>query len=162
MKAGSKAFILFLFFNLLLAFALVAPNICQYMGLHGTAYGMKAAASQVCHQRPDRSLTLLGYKMIVCARCTGIYAGLIASTILYPLTRGLKREKIPDAIFLVIALIPMAVDGTSQLMGFRESTNAIRLVSGFIFGAVIPAYMIPATALFIKEVRQYLMTGEDN
>jgi hypothetical protein len=29
----------------------------------------------VCHQRPERSFSLFGAQLPVCARCTGIYAG---------------------------------------------------------------------------------------
>ena len=62
----------------------------------------------------------------MCARCTGIYFGAFAGSFF-------AREKSPSPLFLVAALIPMALDGGTQLI-FRESTNVLRLVTGFIAG----------------------------
>jgi uncharacterized membrane protein len=48
---------------------------------HTVATGRVAAAgvylvgSLVCHQRPERSFTLVDLHLPVCARCTGIYTG---------------------------------------------------------------------------------------
>ena len=31
-------------------------------------------------------------------------------------------------------MIPLVIDGFSQLLGHRESNNGIRLITGFLFG----------------------------
>lgn len=37
----------------------------------------------------------------------------------------------------MVALTPMAVDGVTQLLGWRESDNYMRLLTGSLAGAVI-------------------------
>src|SRR4051794_16866562 len=50
---------------------------------HATAFSTALIAlvygigSVICHQRPERSLSLWHAQMPVCARCTGIYAGAV-------------------------------------------------------------------------------------
>lgn len=38
--------------------------------------------------------------------------------------------------------IPLILDGVTQLL-FRESTNEIRAVTGFLLGIILPFYMMP-------------------
>ncbi len=82
--------------------------------------------SPICHQLPERSFFIFGHQLPVCARCTGIYFGALAGSFF-------AREKSPSPLFLVAALIPMALDGGTQLF-LRESTNVLRLVTGVIAG----------------------------
>jgi uncharacterized membrane protein len=37
------------------------------------------------------------------------------------------------AIAAIFVIVPMEIDGLSQLAGFRESNNALRLITGFMF-----------------------------
>jgi len=99
--------------------------------------------SDVCHQRPDRSFYLFGEKLAVCARCTGIYAGMLFGALAYPFVWGLGSVKTPSKYLLVFSLVPLGLDGVTQLAGLRESTNFLRVVSGFLFGVVLPYYLIP-------------------
>ncbi len=92
----------------------------------------------------------VGYKMPMCARDLGIYGAMLLGGILYPLVRNLKTKDVWPAIFLIVAIIPLALDGTIQLvseLGFLpftyESTNAIRLATGAIAGFVAAFYAIP-------------------
>jgi uncharacterized membrane protein len=82
--------------------------------------------SPICHQLPERSFFILGHQFAVCARCTGIYFGAFLGSFL-------AQRKSPPAIFLFLALVPMAVDGGSQLL-WRESNNVLRFVTGAIAG----------------------------
>lgn len=87
--------------------------------------------SLLCHGRPERSLSYHGYQFPLCARCTGIYLGFIA-VLLFELSIGL-----PDSQFLPLyglMVLPMAVDGFTQLLGQRESTNRLRLTTGLLAG----------------------------
>lgn len=89
--------------------------------------------SPICHQLPERSFFLVGHQLPVCARCTGIYFGAFIGSFF-------ARAKSPPPLFLVAALIPMALDGGTQLL-FRESTNALRLATGLIAGFVVIFYV---------------------
>ncbi|MBU6998657.1 MAG: DUF2085 domain-containing protein [Theionarchaea archaeon] len=86
-----------------------------------------------------------GYPLAVCARCTFLYVGMLVGTILYPLWFG---REISLKVVLVFAA-PVVVDGFSQLF-FRESSNEIRALTGFLLGVVIPLYVLPK---FFKSLR---------
>ncbi|KYK37725.1 MAG: DUF2085 domain-containing protein [Theionarchaea archaeon] len=96
------------------------------------------AFSSLCHQRPERSFFLWGYPMGVCARCTFFYIGILTGMIAYPLRFG---KGISFKVVVGFG-IPMIVDGATQLL-FRESTNEIRAVTGFLLGVILPFYVMP-------------------
>lgn len=89
--------------------------------------------SPICHQLPERSFFLLNHQLPVCARCTGIYYGAFLGSFF-------ARRKSPSPWYLVIALIPMALDGGTQLL-FRESSNILRLATGLIAGFAVVFYL---------------------
>lgn len=93
---------------------------------------------------------LVGYKVPICARDVGLYGGMLLSALIYPKIRKLKEVRVYPPIFFVLALVPMGIDGTVQLIsefGFLpfvyESTNAMRLATGLIAGAVATFYALP-------------------
>ena len=84
-----------------------------------------------CHRRPERTLKIRGRYLPVCARCTGIYAGML---VFFSLQFFSEFNYGLNLFFVSILLLPMALDGTTQLLKLRESTNVIRLITGFICG----------------------------
>lgn len=108
--------------------------------------------SGVCHQRPERSYTIFGNKMGACARDLGIYSGLLVGSLLFPVLWG--KKDLPPAWVILAAVFPLAVDGGTQLTGFRESNNTLRVVTGFLFGAAIPYYIIPPIEMLVDEVKK--------
>ncbi len=97
----------------------------------------------VCHQMPSRSFFIFNHKMAVCARCFGIYTGFLAGMLIYPFVKKLNDFKTPNKWYLIMALIPMGIDGTTQLIGLRESFNELRLITGLIAGFVGVFYVLP-------------------
>ena len=85
-----------------------------------------------CHRRPDRTLKFKGRYFPVCARCTGIYIGVLMVFLAHyfiSLTYSL------DLLFLsLILMIPTAKDGLRQLFKWRESRNDIRVTTGLLCG----------------------------
>ena len=83
----------------------------------------------VCHRMPHRSLYWRGRPLPVCARCTGIFLG---------------YASIPLFLFLpvppawmgwgLLMNLPALVDGATQAAGWRESNNALRLLTGLLCG----------------------------
>jgi len=150
------------------------------------ASGLYAAFAPTCHQLTSRSLcltntysivdclpqdgTLLhshaklvhfdatnaGYKFPVCSRDVAIYLAMLIGGILYPFLRKIGSEEIPNKWFLVLALIPIAIDGTTQLFTLRESTNAIRILTGAIAGFAIPFYLLPMLNMAAENILSYL------
>ncbi|XRO77580.1 DUF2085 domain-containing protein [Methanocaldococcus sp. 10A] len=109
--------------------------------------------SPICHQLPQRSYFIFNHKMAVCARCFGIYTGVLIGMLIYPFIKKLNDSKLPHKKYLIISLIPMAIDGTTQLIGLRESFNELRFITGFIAGFVSVFYMLP---VFLKYCQKKL------
>ena len=81
-----------------------------------------------CHRLPERSFSIDGRQFHVCARCTGLVVGFGCSWILVPV-----RHLVPwvAAAFLLV----LSADGLTQLIGWRSSNNALRLLTGLGVGA---------------------------
>lgn len=84
-----------------------------------------------CHCRADRSFHIIWkgrrHKAPICARCTGELAGILACFL--RCFFGL-----PGWQACAVLLIPMLLDGFTQLLTAYESTNPRRFVTGFCFG----------------------------
>ena len=84
-----------------------------------------------------------GYKLPVCSRDTAIYvAALVGGAVLY-FQKKTDEMMTPHPIYFLIALIPIGLDGGTQLLGWRESTNLIRMITGAIAGFAFPYYCVP-------------------
>lgn len=94
---------------------------------------MLSILKKVCHQKPERSILIKNRKIPLCARCLGFYTGLIFGLLLYFFEiYKISLEQI--IILLVITILPMAIDGTTQFLGKRESNNKLRLFTGILCG----------------------------
>lgn len=82
----------------------------------------------LCHRRKDRSLPFLGLERWLCARCIGILLGGLAAAVLVAAGRPLP------VLWAAALAAPLVVDWGTQLLGLRESTNALRLATGVLFG----------------------------
>ena len=80
-----------------------------------------------CHRQPERSFAIRGHPFPICSRCTGLLLGFFGFIAL-----SLIDLQIPLFAGLMM-LLPMAIDGASQLTGFIESNNLLRLLTGFLF-----------------------------
>jgi len=76
----------------------------------------------------------VGWKMAFCERDLAIYTGLLGFGMLYARRgRQLGRASLGLMPYLLLAA-PMALDGTTQLFGWRESTWELRVTTGLLFG----------------------------
>ncbi len=81
-----------------------------------------------CHRFPERSFFLFGRQFPVCARCTGIIIGMLLIPIFhFEIIR-------PTILFVLISMLPTAIDGTTQALGKRESNNPLRFFTGLLCG----------------------------
>ena len=78
-----------------------------------------------CHRISDRSFFLKGRQFHVCARCTGLLAGLPFSLLLFPVRAWCPYVFIVFSVFLL-------VDGFTQFFGWRNSNNKIRFITGML------------------------------
>lgn len=106
-----------LVFNTLLAvFAglpLLAP-ILLAKGFTGPANAIYSAYRHTCHQLPSRSYFILGEQVAFCHRDLAIWASILLGGLLF--TVGRNRLKPLPFEWYVLALIPIAVDGGTQLI----------------------------------------------
>jgi uncharacterized membrane protein len=85
-----------------------------------------------CHQKESRSFLLNDNQMPFCSRCTAIFFGLMIG-ILFILFYKIKLSLTFLIIFLLI-LAPLVIDGVMQGLGFWESNNIVRVITGFFPG----------------------------
>ena len=101
------------------------------------------AFSAVCHQLPERSFDWMGFPLAVCARCTGIYVGVVAGLLLYPWLRRLENPEAPSRWWLIGAAIPMALDFGGGWLGLFANTCSSRAATGAGFGLAAAFYIVP-------------------
>ena len=111
----------------------------RYESLTPVARVMYNAGDSQCHQMENRSLMLNGNQMPFCARCVAIYTFMaigIAFTV-FPLMPYYDRLNDLKPWWLVLALVPIGIDGLGQLFGYWESTNLMRFITGGLCGFVV-------------------------
>jgi uncharacterized membrane protein len=120
----------------------------------GVARIVYALFAPVCHQRPERCFLLAGQPLAVCGRCLGIYAGFLAGLLLYPLVRGFSRLALPGPRLFILATLPLALDGLAGLVGVWHSPIGLRLVTGLVWGALLPFYFVTGLADLVRSRRE--------
>ncbi|HUW15322.1 MAG TPA: DUF2085 domain-containing protein [Anaerolineae bacterium] len=74
----------------------------------------------------------LGYKIAFCERDLATWAAILLAGLLFGITG--RRWRLLPLWGYALFLIPMAADGISQLLGWRESDWTLRTISGLLFG----------------------------
>jgi len=124
--------------TLILSFA----SLCSFAIANGASMRWRLAFRLMCHGIVSRCLTLFGAPMPICARCVGIYAGVLAGLLFFWLLPWL-REAVMRRV-AIAAVVPLAIDGLTQLAGLRESTNPLRLATGLIAGFAFGLWILSA------------------
>jgi len=118
-------------------------------GLAGKA---DAVGYAICHQIYERSFTVNGQAIALCARCTGMYLGVVVAVI-YQLFLGRRRAEWPQAKFLAVLgifFLAFAVDGSNSALKLflgggllYEPSNTLRVITGMGMGLVIGVMVLP-------------------
>ena len=117
-------------------------------GLLGKADALGYA---VCHRFPDHSFFIGSRQMPLCARCSGMYLGMLTS-LMYLLRSGARTEFPPLKITLPLSLffLTFGVDGVNSLLwdfptggGLYPPTNFLRLATGAGLGMLVPMFLLP-------------------
>ncbi len=106
----------------------------------------------ICHQRLERMLFFAERPLFVCSRDTGLLVSFFTLMLVLSLLRGRDRAGMPPWPILAAGaagVLFLAWDGLTSYLGFRETTNTLRFLSGFAAGAGLA---FPAAALFNGEV----------
>lgn len=141
------------------ALPFVAPALL-HLGHPGLANAIYAAYQLTCHEWATRSYFLfgpqatyslaelqahgvtnlaafrgapeLGFKVAFCQRNVAIYGSALLAGLVYA-----RWRSSPPLGFggYLLAMLPMALDGFTQLFGWRESSWELRTLTGALFGA---------------------------
>ena len=74
----------------------------------------------------------IGYKVALCQRDVATYGTILLAGLVFGLVRR-RLKPLPIWAF-VLSLVPMGIDGLTQLFGLRESTWQLRMITGALFG----------------------------
>ena len=96
----------------------------------------------------------IGWKVALCQRDVAIYVTVFVSGLLYSLVRYRLRP-LPFKVY-VLFLIPIGLDGLTQLVGWRESTPWLRTVTGALFGFASVWFAYP----YVEEAMQDVVDAE--
>ena len=108
----------------------------------------------------------IGYKVALCERDVAIYLAILIFGIIFGLT-GRRIKSLHWALWLLIGLAPIGLDGFSQLFSqfnwewltsivpYRESTPYLRALTGALFGLTTAWFAYPNIEESMNETRQY-------
>lgn len=131
-------------------------KVTDQVHLHGDVLLTTAdrIAYTVCHRLPTHSFMIFGRSLPLCARCSGIYLGIVWGFTYLASANRLYHARFPrrNHLLLLIALVAiMGVDGFNSLfhdMG-RElypPQNWLRLITGMGAGIAIALIVVPTFA----------------
>ena len=116
----------------LLVLAAVSVPFLSFLGFDSFSKQLFFALHTFCAQIPAHSFYILGHQLGFCARNLSIYTSMFVGSLIFVL--GKKRMTgIPWWVWLLL-ILPMALDGGTQLFGLRESTWYLRILTGTLFG----------------------------
>jgi uncharacterized membrane protein len=117
-----------------------------------------------------------GYKVAYCQRDVAIYGSMLVFGVLFALT-GRRMKSLPFALWILVGLMPIGVDGVTQLLSnfmadpqfdfigayinflpYRESTPFLRTLTGFLFGFTTAWFGFPLIEETMADARRILKT----
>lgn len=133
------------------ALPVLAP-ILLANGLTAPANAIYSAYQVVCHQMPSRSFFLAGFQMAYCQRNFAIYTTIFLAGMAYALWR--KKVPLLPLWAYVVLILPMAIDGFTQLFGLRLSTPELRVFTGTLFGGASVWLAYPYLDIGFADIRR--------
>jgi uncharacterized membrane protein len=140
---------------LLAAFAAAALLLAMLPSLVKSEAGgriVRAPFALLCHQIAERSVRIAGEPMSLCARCSGIFAGIFTGSLI---ALALRFRRIPGALAITFS-IPLLIDGITQASGLRESFNGLRFATGIVAAAAAMVWVLGTIASGARESSQIL------
>jgi uncharacterized membrane protein len=131
--------------NLLAAAAIVWPLFLGTVVWHRAAAGpavwttvVHAAASRICHQRPERSFSTAGVQWPVCGRCSGVYVGAaLGALAALALRRRAALRRGRAVPLLAAAAAPNGALFAAEWANLLDVTNQMRFAAGLLLGAAV-------------------------
>lgn len=112
-----------------------------YFGLDTLARPIYFALHLICAQIPSHSFYIFDHPLGMCERNFSIYASMFVGSLLFVLSKR-RLPGIPWWLW-ALTLVPIALDGFTQMFGWRESTPLLRVLTGTIFGLGNVLFVLP-------------------
>ncbi len=118
--------------------------ILAYFGENGAATWLLHSYHGICDQIPSHSYYLFGHQVCLCERCLAIYTTLFLTSLSLAIIPRLRRNLRPlDWRLWLLLILPMALDGGTQLLGWRQSDLILRTITGLLFGLGAAWFILP-------------------
>lgn len=102
---------------------------------------------------------VIGWKVALCQRDVAIYGSLLVGGLLFGALRR-KVAKLPLKVYLLF-LLPIAIDGLTQLFGLRTSTWWLRTLTGSLFGLATAWLAYPYIEESMNDIRYSIVRKLD-
>ncbi|WP_322806288.1 DUF2085 domain-containing protein [Thermanaerothrix sp.] len=141
-------------------------NVASYEAITGTS-GLNLARARALTggESLGYGAGALGFKVALCQRDVAIYGSMLLFGLVFGLT-GRRWKRLPWYLWVLFGLVPIALDGVSQLPGLipflsqwslvRESTPLLRTITGFLFGWMTMWYLYPLIEENMRETQAIL------
>ena len=134
--------------GLVVLVALSIPFL-SYFGLDSIAKPLFFSLHYVCAQIPSHSFYIFGHQLGLCARNLSINSSMFLGSLVFVLSKK-RLPGIPWWLWILM-ILPMALDGLTQMFGLRESTWELRLITGTLFGSGSVWFVLPYIQKTITE-----------
>lgn len=134
-------------FFTILAVAVIAAPVLEYLGAHGVAHAIYTLGGFLCHQMYTRSAHLFDLQVAVCTRDLFMYIAMSFSAFV---TAKYRVKRLPFWV-AVLLILPAAIDGTTQLVSslgwlgefVYHSTSVMRAITGSLYGLGLGFFLYP-------------------
>ncbi len=118
--------------------------LLMHLGYSDLGRALFAAYSYVCAQTPEHSYFLWGYQAAIDQRLTALYGSAALAGLVYyrSYVHGRRVRPIGWRLYLLFCL-PIALDGFTQMLGWRQSSWELRTITGALFGVATVWLLFP-------------------
>ena len=120
--------------------AYLSPALLR-LGYPDAGRALFEAYSYICEQTPGHSYYLWGYQAAIDQRLTALYGAVALAGLTY-CRLGRRAQPLGWWTYLLL-ILPMALDGFTQMFGWRHSTWELRTLTGALFGAATVWLLYP-------------------
>ncbi|MFH1437771.1 MAG: DUF2085 domain-containing protein [Pseudomonadota bacterium] len=154
MKVERIAALVVAVFSLLVCIADFVVPLFMALGLEGASSFFRDVLSLLCHQHFDRSLTLLGWQMGLCSRCSAIFLSSFLAGAVVALKPGLVDRKLPAYMFALAGFIVLVAEKSLTFALQIDFHTALRMLVGALYGAGVAVLFVRVagdlTSLLLK------------
>jgi uncharacterized membrane protein len=111
---------------------------------------LKKTYSLVCHQEKLKLMTCGSAETLTCARCTGIYLGLLFVSFVFLFFVPEIKLKIK---YLFIAALPMLTDVALSSLKIYQYSKSMAFITGFLLGSAGFLYLCSGLNNLLSELK---------